>query len=367
MPGGKLGITRAQTPIEELETEFVTFHDLRKIIDTLEPHPKFPQLKYLIKISYLFGLRFGEILSQYRLRGRDFSHEVINGREALVVTGPTAKRGWKPRVVAVPLNPSYEPWSKEILDFAEDHYNEILFTRDISGVGRWLRNRTFERYTYFQSGAIRDNIYQEPKLKRVTPSDFRDIRACELALLHGFTQFDIMNYLGLVARPDYLSYFNKLLDRRDIFSEKDIVESLKLNYLIFNPVETDKYDFSTYMRLTKLIKKGLISVEHAEINIRSLPLPTSIGKDRIHHRTLKANGAKLLEELGSKNVTYEVANLDVYSYDTGIAIECGNSNGSKLIDFFYKFYPDLTSYREFWVLEYFNENFISKTHKFIIT
>lgn len=250
-----LGITRPQTPIDQLDTEFITFTELRKIIENVEEHQNFPELKHLLKISYIFGLRFGEILTKYQLKGNDFSQKVINGKEALVVTVPTSKRGGRPRQVAIPLNPKFETWTKEILDFSEENYNKILFARDISGVGRWLRNRTFENYTYFQAGAIRNDVYSEPKLKRVTPNDFRDIRACELALLHNFTQFDIMNYLGYVARPDHLSYFNKLLDQRDIHSRKDIVESLKLNYLIFNPAETAKYDFTAYLEIAKLLKK----------------------------------------------------------------------------------------------------------------
>lgn len=111
----------------------------------------------------------------------------------------------------------------------------------------------------------------------------------------------------------------------------------------------------------------MLTKNTSQVNILSLPLPTSIGKDRQDHRRLKANGAKMLENMKSKNISYEIANLDVYSYDLGIATECGKSDGNKLLDFYNNSYQGIENYQEFWVLEYYDENHISRLHKYKLT
>ena len=80
--------------------------------------------KNTIRVSYLFGTWIQELVRgrtrKVTIKGNDFFTKSIDGDEALVLRIPTAKRGFKPRYVAVPLNPKCEPWSNEILNYSEE-------------------------------------------------------------------------------------------------------------------------------------------------------------------------------------------------------------------------------------------------------
>lgn len=114
-----------------------------------------------------------------------------------------------------------------------------------------------------------------------------------------------------------------------------------------------------------MIKKGELKNSQEKILIDvKIDRPGERGRDSISHRILKANMKKKMMELGSKEIDYENANLDVVSLDHGIAAECGFSDGSKMLDFFGGVFRDLQNINEFWVVSFYDKNNYSALHKF---
>lgn len=341
------------------------YSTIRDKIDDLEENS---EIQNVLQVSYLFGIRVQEIVDDNPILGNDFHEETIEKEEALVAEIPTAHRGWKPRYVAVPLNPKYEPWSRNILDWSEMRYGKSL--------SKWKAMKSVQRYCfeifkglYWPMGGNKKGKYHnEPKLTTVTHRIFREIRACELSFCNRFSQFDITNYLGLHTPTDYKQYFNKLYNKTDIYSKKDIIESIILKNMIFQPRSRAFFDFRTYMNIQKMIKKGIIKHTNEKLNINTkIDRPPPVSTESPSHRIMKANIMKILRGLGSNNTSYENVNIDVVSQDFGIAVECGASDGVKLLDFFNGAFRDLKNLKEFWVATFYTEKGISNLHKFIRT
>ena len=153
------------------------------------------------------------------------------------------------------------------------------------------------------------------------------------------------------------------MKRTDIYTNKDIEGSVKFHKYVFNP--SDKPYNRNYMEIQKLIKKGEIKFLPVEcINIDDQVIPAPKKNDEIEHQILKRNVEMRLKDQGSNNVTFEDANLDVIDYTNKIAVECGQSKGSKLLDVYNNVYRDLQKIEELWVLDYYDEDKISNLNIF---
>lgn len=312
---------------DENNLKILTYKTIRKIINNSDS-----KYKDLMRICYLFGCEVSEILPEKKrerrlLIGNNFSETIIDGEDALLLEIPTTRQGGKPRTVAVPLNPKYEPWSKVILKVSEERANDPIF--DI--VIRTFQNhveKTFLQFQWLVSGKWETKekskkIWIPAHPVSISPHNLIEIREWELGLCHNFNEYDFGIFFGTEYSSDYRQYFKKLISKSDIYYNKDIVEAIKLKNMIFNPRDIVKYRFKEYMTIYKNIKRKylqLLPKETMHIDL-SLPLAPKKG-DTDAHRLLKSNIVKILKEK-SFNVTFETANFDVFSHDFGIAVECG--------------------------------------------
>jgi hypothetical protein len=340
------------------------YHTIRSIIDGLEENS---EMQNILRISYLFGLRVQEIIGKEPLLGSHFSEISIGGEEAILANVPTAKRAWKPMTVAIPLNPKYEEWSPIVLDFCERRYNNpISIWRSMRNVQKYCREIFGDLLYPTLSSRLKSGYYSDARSTNVTHKTLREIRGLELSFCNRFSSYDVLNFLRYLTPSDYSIYFHKMLDKTDIYLETDVNESVKIKNLIFQPrKERGLLDFRTYMDIQKRIKIGVFSVSTEKIRIdEKVDRPPSFARDSEDHRILKGTVKKKLLELGSKDVSYENANLDVVAEDLGIAVECGNSEGTKFIDFFKGEFRGISNYNEFWVATFYNAELLSTIYKF---
>jgi len=108
------------------------------------------------RLSFMFQLlaagRISEVCGQYAPRGtdvREVNLEVNGGfYPAALFVVKTAKRKGKLRVAALPLDPKYEPWAQELLDYFEvaGKNHPFMFHKNPSHSKRyaqWVAVRTF--------------------------------------------------------------------------------------------------------------------------------------------------------------------------------------------------------------------------------
>ena len=125
------------------------------------------------------------------------------------------------------------------------------------------------------------------------------------------------------------------------------------NYL--TPLVDDSYE-----TISLDVKKGIISLTSEPIELQILERPPKRGSETNQHRLLKANAAKLLEDLGEENIEFEsFDNSDVYGFTKRIRIECGHTDGVR-------YFRSLWTVKEFWVLQYPYGNEPSQLYKFKI-
>lgn len=122
-----------------------------------------------------------------------------------VFTVSTAKRDGVERLVGLPLNPKYEPWTKEVCKYYLAQKNQPCFPFTRQKVWHYSK-QVFEGLTYqIEKYTI---VEGETKIHRVIkrhPRPFRThalrhIRAAELIEQYGFDGFDMSIYGGWTLR-----------------------------------------------------------------------------------------------------------------------------------------------------------------------
>lgn len=205
--------------------------------------------RYILMANYLLGARISELISvatpgdTTTARGGtgndvsivDFEQDGISTK-AVLFRLLTAKREGEPRIVALPLDPKYEPWAKELADYAISKVSDSIFpfTRQIAFLyaqktfkGLWYK---IDKY-YLGKDENGDVIVEPQHLKRFGLHALRHVRSSELVEVYGFDAFDLALFGGWSMRSAtsragvssamerYLSlrwqgYFRKLLKRR---------------------------------------------------------------------------------------------------------------------------------------------------------
>lgn len=130
----------------------------------------------------------------------DYSIQDYNGEEALVWQFHTLKRSGHPeRIVAFPLSPDYEPYSKEILQaWEKTEKNPWHITRVVT----YHANREiFQGFGYMiePQRIVKDGkvIFEADKhMKKFSDHAHRHIRSRELTFRNGFTDNDLMVFFG---------------------------------------------------------------------------------------------------------------------------------------------------------------------------
>ena len=340
------------------------WNKIREIIEKIDD----PEIRITLQICYLFGTRLQELVrGQIRrepIKGNDFSETTIDGEDALVLQIPTARRGWKPRPVAIPLSSKYESWAKDILHYSEEKGEEPIYPK----VTRVLQIYIKDKFSNLEWATSGYKMKKEMMINRVavTLKHLPEIREWELGLCHNFTDYDFKNYFGREYDPDYRVYFQKLLRKSDYYQIEDVIKAVELKNVVFNPSSFEKYHYKEYMHIIKKIKRNFI-IKKDVIKLKINPnvdYKEIGGKGSKEHRILQYNIKKQLERT-SNNVSYEEANLDVVDIENGVVVECGHTNASKLMDSFSDIYKDIVKINEFWILQFYDSEYNSFCYKFI--
>jgi len=355
----------------EKDLEIPTPNVIRRIIDNSSD-----KYRDLMRISYLFGLEVSEMLPNKKIErgffyGNDFSEVSIDGEDALLLKVPTIRQGGKPRTIAIPLNQKYEPWSKIILKLSEERANELLFDI-VLRVFQEHVEKLFKQFKWIVPGKIRTTkelgTYWDPShYTSFTSHNLIEMREYELGLCHNFNDLDFGIYFGTEYSSDYRPYFNKLLSKTDIYDNKDINEAIKLKNMVFNPREKEKYRFKEYLSIYKKIKRKIIikmpdKTIPIDINIK----PARKRSDSKRHQILKANVEQIIRKDKKMTCTFETDNFDVYAEQGGIVVECGQTDGRKLLDSIENVFTNIKNINEFWVLDFYDHEKNSMLSKFRI-
>jgi len=383
MSGLKIKIKNLEDRVTEIEKRIMIEKDFQKDIEIPTPNVirqivdnSTDKYKNLMRISYLFGLEVSEMLPNTKKEGgffygNDFSEVSVDGEDALLLKVPTIRQGGKPRTIAVPLNPKYESWSKIILKLSEERANELLFDVVLRTFQEHVE-KLFKQFKWIVPGKIRATeelgTYWDPShYTSFTSHNLIEMREYELGLCHNFNDLDFGIYFGTEYSSDYRHYFNKLLSKTDIYDNKDIIEAIKLKNMVFNPREKEKYRFKEYLSIYKKIKRKItikMPDEKIPIDINIKPAPRS--SDSRPHQILKANVEKKLRENKKMTSTFETANFDVYAEKGGIVVECGQTDGRKLLDSIENVFSNIKNINEFWVLDFYDHEQNSMLYKFKI-
>jgi hypothetical protein len=345
---------------------------VREYIDKIKDE----EIKNSLKILYLFHLSVSELAKENSkdegLKGIDVNETIVNGEPALALKIRTNNRGQKIRHVFIPLNPKYEPWSKDILNYCENISNDLVYHK----VDRVLEDEflvnIFLNFNWY-APRYREKISKYADEKKFTSKNLIDLRDWELALCHNFTQNDFDNFLGKEYHTDYSTYFNKLINKNDYYIYEDIINAIKLRELVFCPKHEDKWDMKEFMDVVKKIKRKLIT--------QTGPFELKIKKDNINeyknykghretdeHTILKKNMFDYLIEKYKSNINdikFELSSFDVVDLKNKIIVECGNSNPVKLLDGFNDVLEGVIGMKEFWVVQFLNPEGSNICYKFI--
>lgn len=341
------------------------WNKIREIIEKIDD----PEIRITLQICYLFGTRLQELVrGQIRrepIKGNDFSETTIDGEDALVLLIPTARRGWKPRPVAIPLSSKYESWAKDILHYSEERGEEPIYPK----VTRVLQIYIKDKFSNLEWATLGYKKKKEKMINRVdvTLKHLPEIREWELGLCHNFTDYDFKNYFGREYDPDYRVYFQKLLRKSDHYQIEDVMKAIELKNVVFNPSSSEKYYYREYMDIVKKIKRKFILQEKPtkmKIDPKIRVSSSFSGRESKEHRILKLNAKRYLE-LHSNNISYEEANMDVVDFKNGIIVECGHTSARKLLDSFSDVFKDIVKINEFWILQFYDSEYVSSCYKFI--
>jgi len=344
--------------------------DWKTVRDTIDKIEDI-ESKNILRVSYLFGTSIQELVRgqtrKITITGNDFFTEPIEGEEALILKIPTARRGYKPRYVAAPLNPKCEPWSEKILSYSEEKANQLFYRKVNREIQYDIQRKYFFDYEWpptWYEGKKDMHVNRIP----FRPKHLSEIREWELGLCHNFTEFDCKHFFGKYYNSDYNVYFKKLLNKPDFYETEDIINSIILKNRVFSQAR-NRYDYKVFMKIQKMIKRNYIdklpSINlNIDTNIDLSSIPKKSGK---HHRMLQANIKKYLER-NSDQVVCEDSNLDVVDLTQGRVVECGHTEASKLLDSFNEVFSGIEDVKEFWILSFYDElDKISACHKFIKT
>jgi len=327
------------------------------------------EYKTVLKIIYLFGGESAEIIGSSTntdpIIGNDFYQTSIGNHEAIVLSIPTNRKGARYRDIAIPLNPKYEEWSKDVLEFTEEKGKKSIWGYSYGNLIDWV-GKTF-------SVELPIAIYQaktdkSKESRNITINILKNIRLLELGLCYNFNEYEFKHFCGDIIAPDYNEYFNKLLEKSDFYNKTDIYDSLEIKDRIFSPKGSDRYNYKDYMNIVKKINRGYISKSNVNkiiidrtVDIDKLKRTQSGGKE---HKILMLNAEnEIYKAYGESviNVDNETANLDVVaqikqdSEIISIIFECGDSYAHKMLEAFGNVYSDVVNASQFWVLNYSDE------------
>lgn len=202
---------------------------VRERIKVVDDH----EVRLCLMCTYLFGARISEVVSYASPGDRKTSPRGLKGTEvrtdifklgpieeqAAIFTVRTAKRRGLVRLVALPMNERFEPWTKTIYDFYSEVGDSRLFpfTRQKA----WSKAKeAFQGLQYSTGGYSKAKNYYAPRNRPFNLHALRHVRATELVEYYGFDSFDLSSFCGWSLERSSMSrylhlgwqrYFPKLL------------------------------------------------------------------------------------------------------------------------------------------------------------
>ncbi len=360
------------------------WNDIRGYIDKIPDSKSTNELKNSLKILYIFSLMPNELVrkstEKESLRGTDLVETTIEGEQALILNIPTSKRGGKIRKTAIPLNPKYEPWAKDILNYCENLSDDYIYHKVFRELQVDVKLNCFLNYEWYaplyrgKSEEAQSHATTKNEKLKMSLRTLQSIREWELCLCHGFDKYDFMNFYGREFGADYNEYFEKLLHKNDYYFKDDFLKAVELYETVFCPSHWDVYDYKDYMEVVKKLKrKQIIQSPLVEINLADNVDRSKYkyfkgqGESKDHTELKIGFGDYLVNQYGStpEQISYETSNLDVVDYKNKIIVECGHTSPAKLLDSFNDVLTGITNVNEFWVAQFCHKKGVSKCHKFI--
>jgi len=179
-------------------------------------------VRVCLMCGYLFCARVSELVS--RISPSDVAYTNARGpkgsdvrlgkfelgpikENVAVFTVSTAKRDGLERLIGLPLNPQYEPWTKEVCKYYLAQKNEACFPFTRQKVWSYAK-QVFEGLTYqiekytIVEGQGETKISREKKRhpRQFRTHALRHIRAAELIEHYGFDGIDLSAYGGWTLR-----------------------------------------------------------------------------------------------------------------------------------------------------------------------
>lgn len=204
-------------------------------------------IRFCLMSTYLFAARISEVVgysspsdktSGRGPRGTDVQIELFQmgeiNEKAAVFTLRTAKRGGKIRLVALPMNPIYESWTRPLYRYFRKHRSKLVFPFTRQLVWQYVKkHRIFDGLLYpvdqYAVWKDKKKIYDvNEHLRPFALHALRHLRATELVQFYGFDGRDLAVYGGWTFRSmgfpstadrylslGWQSYFPKLLKGRN--------------------------------------------------------------------------------------------------------------------------------------------------------
>ena len=126
--------------------------------------------------------------------------------EAAIYTVRTAKRRGLVRLVVLPLNERYEPWTKILYDFYDEVGDNRLFpfTRQKA----WSKAKeAFQGLQYSTGGYSKNKNYFAPRNRPFNLHALRHVRATSLVSDFGFDSFDLSSFAGWNLKRSSMSRY----------------------------------------------------------------------------------------------------------------------------------------------------------------
>lgn len=204
------------------------------------------QIRYCLVCGYLFAARISELVSKASPsdntvargpRGKDCYATTYNDRgnevEAVVFRIQTAKRQGLERLIALPLDSQFEPWSQPLYRYFQERGEDHVFPFTRQKIWRFAK-QAFEGLTYpIQTYRITKKSLGIKKVvdRHLRPfrlHALRHIRTAELIEVYGLDGIDLSAYGGWTLRSmigvgssmdryahlRWQRYFPKLLRKR---------------------------------------------------------------------------------------------------------------------------------------------------------
>jgi integrase len=192
-------------------------------------------LKFILlagaRVSEVVGMKYSnDDTTNYGIRGRDMDldYYVLDGTkiEVCKFNLRTAKRGGLVRVIALPIDREYEPWTEDFVDLfskAGSDYVWYLPRQRLNEVVKvWFEGLEYPIEKY-KKGDIEVSRHWKPFRLHA----LRHLRATELMNFYGFSLDELRQFMGWTASAighsamvdryahlDWQRYFPKLLKRR---------------------------------------------------------------------------------------------------------------------------------------------------------